>query len=280
MDGILIISFGTTYKKSRENTIDILADIFRETFFDIPVYIAFTSKVILKKIYEEERINIDTVEEAFRRMSQEGITRVFIQSTYIFHKVEKNDKDIGFIINKYRGLFPDGIYIGNALLENKEDYNKIFPILFQELSFMEINVSRETLNDANTAIIVIGHGIYNHNKAYPLDYHLLREIGYKNIYVGAAEGEPSAKYILKEIEKNMQIKNIILVPFFFLVGKHVIRDIAGLETSSWKSIFELAGYQVKCILKGLGEYPEIQEYYVKELQEMIRKVKEKEKKVK
>lgn len=79
MDGILIISFGTSYKKNREETINVLVDTFRETFPEIPVYLAFTSRMILKKIYEEEKISIDTVEEALKRMILEGITRVFIQ---------------------------------------------------------------------------------------------------------------------------------------------------------------------------------------------------------
>ena len=79
--------------------------------------------MILKKIYEEEKISIDTVEEALKRMILEGITRVFIQTTNIFYEIEE-DKENNIIINKYKNLFSGGIYIGRPLLKDEIDYKK------------------------------------------------------------------------------------------------------------------------------------------------------------
>lgn len=48
-----------------------------------------------------------------------------------------------------------------------------------------------------------------------------------------------------------------------VAGDHAINDMSGDEDDSWKSTFEKAGYEVECILKGLGEYPAVRQIYVK-----------------
>ena len=47
-----------------------------------------------------------------------------------------------------------------------------------------------------------------------------------------------------------------------VAGDHARSDMAGEDEASWKSIFEKEGYEVMCILKGLGEFAEIQDIYV------------------
>lgn len=279
MDGILIVSFGTSYKENREKTINAFVDMFLETFPEMPVYLAFTSSIILKKLYEEERISVDTVEEALKRMLFEGITRVFIQTTNIFYEIEE-DKDNKDIIDKYKNLFSDGIYIGKPLLKNEIDYKKVFSILFKKIfsdgsnsdnSNDSKNVSRETFSEITvkkTAVILIVHG-RKESKECPLDDQIIKKLGYKNIFVGAVEGYPDAGFVLKEIQGLKEIESIILVPFFFFAGKHSIRDIAGDEKFSWKNIFHLAGYHVEYVLKGLGEYSEIQKCYIEHLQQVV-----------
>ena len=38
-------------------------------------------------------------------------------------------------------------------------------------------------------------------------------------------------------------------------GDHAKNDLAGDEPDSWKSMLEAEGYQVSCVLRGLGENP-------------------------
>ena len=47
-----------------------------------------------------------------------------------------------------------------------------------------------------------------------------------------------------------------------VAGDHAINDMAGEEEDSWKSRLEAEGYEVTCVLKGLGEYPAIQELFI------------------
>lgn len=47
-----------------------------------------------------------------------------------------------------------------------------------------------------------------------------------------------------------------------VAGDHANNDMAGDEEDSWKSIFEGAGYDVTCVVEGLGQIEAIQDIYV------------------
>ena len=51
-----------------------------------------------------------------------------------------------------------------------------------------------------------------------------------------------------------------------VAGDHANNDMAGDSPNSWKSLFEAAGYEVICHLRGLGEYQGIREIYLEHLQ--------------
>jgi sirohydrochlorin cobaltochelatase len=264
MDGILIVSFGTSYRESREKTIDVLVEQFRETFSDTPVYLAFTSRVILKKIYEEEQISIDTVEEALKRMYAEGISRVFIQPTHMINGIE--NEDMLDIMEQYRNLFEGGIFTGTPLLTDVEDYRQVLEALAEELEENHIHVSRET---CETSVLLMGHGTSHYaNAVYPAFDYLIKETGYVNLFVGTVEGYPSVDTVLKLI-KRRNVKKIVLVPFMFVAGDHAKNDMAGEDEKSWKNIFEQAGYEVECLMKGMGEYQKIRECYTEHLRRIM-----------
>ena len=48
--------------------------------------------------------------------------------------------------------------------------------------------------------------------------------------------------------------------------------MAGDEDGSWKTTFEDAGYDVTCLVRGLGELPAIQDIFVKHAQAAIDKL--------
>lgn len=71
------------------------------------------------------------------------------------------------------------------------------------------------------------------------------------------------------MRKQETIKHVVLIPVFFLIGKHALEDVAGAGEFSWKSKFQKAGYEVELVLKGIGEYAKIREFYVERLREII-----------
>ena len=48
-----------------------------------------------------------------------------------------------------------------------------------------------------------------------------------------------------------------------VAGDHARNDLAGLDSGSWKSRLECAGYRTEVIMAGLGEYEPIQEMFVR-----------------
>lgn len=269
MDGILILSFGTASRESRERTIDVLIEECQEAFPEMPVYLAFLGRGILKKIYEQEGVNIDTPEEALKRMCLEEITRVFIQPVYMI-----NGKESGkllSVLEKYKKFFPGGIYMGEPLICNSASYSVLLEAMAGDL---EKYVSRETCSEA---LFLVGHGgEHSANLAYPAFDYFLKEKGYEHVYVGTLKGYPGIDTLLGMIQKK-EVKKVILMPFMFYAGEHVMKDMDGNEEYSWKRVLEQYGYEVECVLHGLGENKKIRECYINHVRNLIETIKHKQK---
>ncbi|MDQ9827025.1 sirohydrochlorin cobaltochelatase, partial [Acinetobacter sp. 163] len=54
---------------------------------------------------------------------------------------------------------------------------------------------------------------------------------------------------------------VILQPLMIVAGDHANNDMAGDEEDSWKTAFTNAGFEVTCVLKGLGELPGVQQLF-------------------
>ena len=67
---------------------------------------------------------------------------------------------------------------------------------------------------------------------------------------------------MKELVRKEAPKKILLAPLMVVAGDHASNDMAGDEEDSWKSEFEREGYQVSCVLKGLGEYASIRKLFI------------------
>ncbi len=77
--------------------------------------------------------------------------------------------------------------------------------------------------------------------------------------VGAAQILPMAK----------AYKKAVLLPLMVVAGDHAQNDLAGDGEDSWKSNFVRAGFEVECVLKGLGEYIKIRDIYVKHVWDAV-----------
>ena len=111
------------------------------------------------------------------------------------------------------------------------------------------------------ALLLMGHGTEHHvNPVYAALDYMFKDLGYKNVHVGTVEAYPSLESALRLIRVS-GVKEIRLAPFMVVAGDHAINDMAGEEEDSWKSRLEAEGYSVSCVMKGLGEYREIQNLY-------------------
>lgn len=250
---IVVVSFGTSYEDTRKKTIEAIERGIAETYKDYQVFRAFTSKIIIKKLRENENMIVPTVKEAMEKLVEEGYTDVVIQPTHIINGIENENmlEDLSFYAKRFSCF-----RIGKPLLSDIEDYKQLVNCIVEENHVGE-----------EEAILLMGHGTSHHaNAVYPAVDYTFRAEGYSNIYMATVEGYPTIEDAMGLMEKN-NYKKVILIPFMIVAGDHAKNDMAGDEEDSWKSILEKAGYEVDCKLQGLGELEVVQEMFVRHIKE-------------
>ena len=129
-----------------------------------------------------------------------------------------------------------------------------------------ITAATAEYDDGETAICFMGHGTEaDSNSVYTKMQDMLTEAGFTNYYVGTVEAAPTLDDILEKVKAG-EYKKVVLEPLMIVAGDHANNDMAGEEEDSWKKTFEKEGYEVKCILKGLGELEPIQDLFVEHAQ--------------
>lgn len=252
---ILVVSFGTAYQETCLRTIEQIEADIRNTYPEYAFYRAWTSEVIRRKVNARDGVYISNVREALEQIRGDGVQKVCIQPTYIVDGVE-NEKMMGEAACA-KAWF-EKVTIGTPLLACEKDCVSAAHILpeLQKLEPAEV-------------CVYMGHGTEKRSDFY---YQLLNEqleiAGASNIMIGTLEGILSVEDILRKIQKR-NINKVILSPFMTVAGVHAWKNMAGEQTDSWKSIFEKAGYQVECVMRGLGEYPEIRKVFLNHLKEII-----------
>ena len=124
-------------------------------------------------------------------------------------------------------------------------------------------------DDGETAICFMGHGTEaDSNEVYAKMQDMLASEGYKNYYVGTVEATPSLEDVIAKVGEG-EYKKVVLEPLMIVAGDHANNDMAGDEDGSWKTEFEKAGYDVTCLVRGLGELEPIQQLFVEHAQAAI-----------
>ena len=115
--------------------------------------------------------------------------------------------------------------------------------------------------DLHTAAVFMGHGTeHSVNTVYTELEEKFRSCGIENVFVGTVEAEPELDEVILKVRAG-GYKKVVLMPFMIVSGDHASNDMAGLGQDSWKNNFINEGFEVECIMKGLGEYSEIQSIF-------------------
>lgn len=252
--GILVVSFGTSHLDTMKKTISVIEQEISERFQEYRVYRAFTSGMIIRKLKRTENLAVDTVQEALNRMKEDGIEDVIVQPTHIINGVEYDRMMKDLMENMF--LFRR-IRVGKPLLSSVDDYKKSIHA-----------VMAETRLEDDEMLVLMGHGTDHHaNSAYPTLEYTFHALGYNQVLVGTVESFPELKNVMAKLEISGK-KKVVLMPFMLVAGDHAKNDMAG-EEDSWKSELEDAGYEVRVIMKGLGEFEGIRKIFTEHLEEEI-----------
>ena len=79
--------------------------------------------------------------------------------------------------------------------------------------------------------------------------------------MGTVEGYPELTQVVKHLKADAGIRKLRVHPLMVVAGDHANNDMAGPEEDSWKSRLEKEGYEVRCVLRGMGEYPAVRQLF-------------------
>lgn len=257
-NAILVVSFGTSYNDSRDITIGAIEEAIAESFPEYEVRRAFTSQIIIDKLKERDGLEIDNVEEALDRAVADGITTLVVQPTHLMNGYEYTD--LADALKDYEDKI-DTIVLGEPLLTGDEDYEAVVKAITEKTA---------SYDDGETAIVFMGHGTEaDSNIVYTKMQDKLTEAGYENYYIGTVEAEPSLDDVIAALNENGNYKKVVLEPLMVVAGDHANNDMAGDEEDSWKTLLQNEGYEVECLLEGLGQIPAVCDIYVAHTQAAI-----------
>ena len=245
---------GTSFNDSRRLTIGAIEESLAESFPDWSVRRGFTSQIIIDHVLSRDGVAIDNVTEALNRAADNGVKTLVVQPTHLMDGFEYND-----LVDELAGFADafEAIAVGEPLLTSDEDFAAVAEAIVQATA---------EYDDGETAICFMGHGTEaESNGVYAKMQQVLSEAGYDNYFIGTVEAEPSVEDLLAAVQAG-DYKRVVLRPLMIVAGDHANNDMAGDEEDSWKSVFESAGYEVECVLSGLGELEAIRDLFVQHAQ--------------
>lgn len=254
---LLVLSFGTSFNDSRRLTIGAIEDQLEKSFPDYSVRRGFTANIVIDHVAKRDGEKIDDIDESLKRAVDNGVKNLVVQPTHLMNGLEY--EELKGDIAQYSDAF-DKIAIGQPLLSSDDDFSRV------ENAIVDWT---KDYDDGETAIVFMGHGTSaDSNGVYQKMQDLLTKDGHTNYFVGTVEATPSLDDVMAAVKKG-NYKRVVLEPLMVVAGDHANNDMAGDDKDSWKFQFEAAGYQVECLLRGLGENETIRQIYVEHAQAAI-----------
>ncbi|MCL2790824.1 MAG: sirohydrochlorin cobaltochelatase [Desulfobulbus sp.] len=109
------------------------------------------------------------------------------------------------------------------------------------------------------ALVYMGHG----NRFFPsgglyLEFAACMRQMYPEVLTlcGTVEGFPAFDEVLADLRLH-KVRRAVIKPLLTVAGGHALRDLAGSQEDSWKSMFTRKKIEVLPVLKGLSEYPAV-----------------------
>ena len=241
---VLVTSFGTSHKDTREKCLDLIENEVRAKYGSEKVERAYTSGVIRRIVKRKEGIHIFDQNEGLEALKNKGYDEIITMSLHILDGIE------------YAKLNDKYGKISKPLLVNDEDFEKV------------VNDEEFNSTEGNDAIVFMGHGS---ESAADSTYQRLQEeylkAGKDNIFIATVEGQVTIEDVIQKL-KGRGFKKILLKPFMIVAGDHAKNDMASDEEDSWKTILQNEGYEVTPLLKGMGEYEFIRKMFMDKLEEV------------
>lgn len=247
---LLVVSFGTTHLDTLERNIQRIEEVFAAAFPEYPLYRAFTSGIVRKRLKTNLNVHVDSVEEALARIAADGFGRILVQPTLLIPGSEY-DKLCGAIQSAAGTM---DIRIGRPLLCSDGDMDTVIDLL---------QTAYPVGND--TALLFMGHG--SEHSANDIYVRLAQKMLPFPMRLCTVEGTPTFEDGVASLASLPQ-KKVHMAPLMLVAGDHAKNDMAGEEPDTLRSLLEARGYEVTYSIQGLGELESIRNLYVSKAREV------------
>ena len=254
-DAIVVASFGTTFKETREKTIEATVRDIQAAHPGVKVVTAFTSHIIIDRIEKNEGKKYPTPEEALTQLKADGYSRIALVSLDVIPGMEYSY--VKPVFNEYKEQFKT-MTCGTSLMywQGQEEQSDDVAEFIKAVSSQFPKLGKDE------ALLLMAHGTpHVSNAYYSVIQAKLDALGYKNVYVYTVEGWPSLEDVVPKLN-NANVKTVTLMPIMMVAGDHAHNDMAGKDSDSHKSILESKGFKVNTYLHGLGENKNIRAAFV------------------
>jgi len=254
---IVLAAFGTTTEAF--DTYHHFELQVKKRFPDHDIRWAFTSRKVRHKVAEEKGQKLNDLPTTLRELKEAGYTRVAVQSLHLVPGEEWEKK----IVEESRKIPGLKVALGQPLLSSQQDQERVLQALAPTFP--------KDLKD--TAVILVAHGSPSpEGTATYLAFNRLLRSHYphQNVFLGTVEGKPTRQEALEAVKKS-QAATVVLMPFLFVAGEHVAKDILGNDPQSWKSeLLKQKAYHIEGITKGLGYQEGIVNIYLDHLAQALK----------
>lgn len=249
---LLVVSFGTTHLDTLKKTIAATESDLAAAFPEYPIYRAFTSGIVRKRLSSKYGIRIDSVEEAMARITANGFEHVMVQPTLLIPG-EEYDRLCASIQSSAGCL---KVSIGKPLLWEETDLDSMIQILQNAYPV-----------DSNSVLLLMGHGTeHSANDIYIQLAQKMHQLSGSAMRLCTVEGTPSFEDAVKSLSAMPQ-RNVYLAPLLLVAGDHAKNDMSGDTPDSLYSLLKAQGFSVECILQGLGELSAIRQLFVRRVKD-------------
>lgn len=273
---LLLVTFGSTFDAPHDTYKKMVAQ-FKKEFPGMDVYLSFTSTTCITRWGAKSNYYYPTPDLWLEAIGKAKYEKVRIQSLHVIPGEEfMLLRD--YYVKNFRKDFEDiAVVLGEPLLTSEDDIKEVATILH--------NNFKQKLAKGE-AVAFLGHGnpepSYSHAN---MSYRRIREYMQKELdskmFVATVDCEDMLiDFLVKDMNKTLPKGTVVnLTPLMSIAGDHANNDMAGDydkeesdEDQSWKVILRKEGYKIEesnCVLKGLGDYPEIVNVWVRHLKEAM-----------
>lgn len=250
---IIVVSFGTTYPQTRKQNLWATQQAIQTAFPEYQTYNAYTSQVVINRVAQQENIQMHTPREVLIQLVQQQVTEVIIQPLHIIPGWEFNS--LKTLVQEFQDQF-NQLRLGEPLLVKIKDFQRL-------ITFIKDQAASLAPNEAN---LWMGHGSSHSSfTEYACLDHMLWQT---NSFVGAVESYPEITVELPRMQQQ-HIARVYLHPLMMVAGNHAHHDMAAATANSWQTILEQHQIAVVPVLKGLGQYPEIQAMFIDKIKALL-----------